>query len=371
MSVRDRLAAFGVALVLLAALDVVIVHVDVFGLLLPRNKPVDLSPALDWQMAQVLHTLRQRPSGPPPVVVFGNSQMDAATKPLGALESELAARGAQAGTRVVSLCVLATAPTDTEVLSREIGRLHPGLVLIGLSPPDLGTPLERARSTFVVRILDTGIRDGLVPPASTEMRLQRWLGTVWQLYRFRMVFHAELLPPPGRTVVVPSAEGPVATRAAMLEMFYGPEEARTLLALRDRYDESRDFADFVRFVDALRGPDYLLGLRERWRELIVQPFQLEALRRLVANVRAVGGRPVWVLLPENPVFEQDPEVGSLLVRHSDEVTAAVRAEAERLGVPLLDLRRKVDASQFLDLNHLDFGALQPLLATTLAERNLL
>jgi hypothetical protein len=217
-------------------------------------------------------------------------------------------------------------------------------------------------------VLDTGF--GMVPAADAEERFERVARTVWRLYRYRGLFRYLLWTPPG-VLRLGQKEGGVSTQAEVIGAFLGPDEATRLLALRARYDTSGNYADFLTYVDALRGPEYLLGLRERWRGLSVQPIQIEALRRVVAHARAAGGRPAWVLMPENPIFQGDPEVGALLVSRSDEVTAALRAEAERLDVPLLDLRRVVPPAAFIDLNHLAYGGeMMPFVAAGLAERHL-
>src|SRR5262249_3427263 len=102
-------------------------------------------------------------------------------------------------------------------------------------------------------------------------------------------------------------------------------------------------------------------------------LQLEALRRFAANVRAAGGRPVWVLVPENPAFEADPQIGAQIPERSERAARAVRREAEALGVPLIDLRHAVARDGFLDLNHLcsEHSGFGPILARELAARGLL
>jgi hypothetical protein len=154
---------------------------------------------------------------------------------------------------------------------------------------------------------------------------------------------------------------------------YGRERAPELLELRAKYKEGASYADVERYVAAVQGDAYLPGLRERWRSLEPDPLQLEALRHFVANVRAAGGRPVFVLLPENPAFEADPDVGAEIPERSERAARAVRGEADALGVPLIDLRHAVGREGFLDLNHLFFehGGFAPILARELGSRRLL
>jgi hypothetical protein len=159
----------------------------------------------------------------------------------------------------------------------------------------------------------------------------------------------------------------------VLEREVGADRARELLALRATYERTQEPADFIRYVESLRGRDYLDGIRDRWRGLEPQPLQLEALRRFTAHVRAAGGRPAWLLLPENPLLERDPEVGAEVARVSNDVATRLAGEATALGVPLLDLRHALPPSAFADLNHLFFstGAFFPAITDALRTRGFL
>lgn len=366
--VRGLLWAF----VILVTLDVVLAHVDVFGRFAPATRPTGFFSGINYQVMEVVHGLHGRAAGPPPVLFLGNSQMEAAIRPLGPLGDRLVAAGAPPGTRAVSLCVFGTAPTDAEVITRELGAVHPGLVVLGLGAPDVGTPVERARDMPVTRLLDVGLRDGPVPPVDFEARLDRWVRTAWHLYRYRSLLRDLVLPPDERRtpagyldVFHPFAE--------LLATDFTPDQVRTILALRPGFENAARFDDVVRYLDAFRGPDYLKGLRERWRTLTPAPVQLEALRRSVDQVRRAGGRPAWLLLPENPLLERDPEIGREVAARSDAIAASVRATAKDVGVPLIDLRSALPPSAFVDLNHLptNDGRLMAPLTDALAARGLL
>ena len=156
-------------------------------------------------------------------------------------------------------------------------------------------------------------------------------------------------------------------------MLADPERAATIAAARSSFDASHRVEDFRRYVDELRGQGYVVGLRERWRTLAVQPLQLAALRSLAGHVRAAGGTPVWVFLPENPFLRLDPEVGHDVDRRSDDAAGAVTRLAEEIGVPVLDLRHTVGPEGFLDLNHLFMtrSGFAPTLAEAIERRGLL
>jgi len=365
MAGRPRLAALGVAAVLLVLVDVTIAHVDVFRPLIPETRPTTLFAAMNLQVTEVVAALRYPLPGLPRIVFVGNSQLEAAIGPLQELDRSLVDAGAPPGTQTVSLCVFGTAATDAEVIARDLGRARPRAVILGLAAPDLGTTLDRARGMPVTHMLDTGFRDGLVPPADWESRLDRWARTVWRLYRYRVLLH-DLLVPSGAPRKPPLPPR-LMTPAMALELEVGPDRARELLAMRATYERTQDPADFIQYVQALRGRDYLDGIRDRWRGLELQPLQLEAVRRFTAHVLASGARPAWLLLPENPLLERDPEVGSDVARVSNEVATRLAAESSALGVPLLDLRHALPPSAFVDLNHLFFsnGAFFPALTEAL------
>jgi hypothetical protein len=214
----------------------------------------------------------------------------------------------------------------------------------------------------VTHMLDTGFRDGLVPPADWEARYDRWVRTIWRLYRYRVLLH-DVLAPSNRGGM-PSLRVQLFTPAAIFERDFGAERARELLAMRAVFDRTQAPADFIRYVESLNGRDYPEGLRSRWRG----PRAAGAPARGAAAVRGSracrGGRPAWLLLPENPLLARDPEVGAEVARISGEIAARLATQAVALDVPLIDLRDALPPSAFIDLNHLFYntGVLFPALA---------
>jgi hypothetical protein len=369
---RARAVALAVAAGLLVALDAGLAYVDVFALLQPDTRPTSLFAGVRDQVTDVVRASYGLPPGGPPVVLVGNSQLEWATRRYDTLAAALVARGSPADTRVVSLCVNATAPTDFEVLSRGLGPLRPWIVVVGLSPPDLGVPLVHARTLPVVRWLDTGWRDGPVAPAGLEGHLDRWLRTTSRLWRWRELLHDVAVPAREQRVPRDYLDAP-RTPIEVYTMLADRERAARIAAARATFDASHRVEDFRRYVDELHGESYVAGLRERWRTLEVQPLQLAALRSLAEHVRAAGGTPVWLLLPENPFLRLDAEVGRDVDRLSDEVARAVTRLSEEIGVPVLDLRHTVGPEGFLDLNHLFMArsGFAPILAEAMERRGLL
>lgn len=372
MDARLRRRGLLAAALLLTLLEIAIRRFDLFTPLVPDTLPQTLFAAVNSQVIDVVRALRPGAEKARPIVLLGNSQMDLGSRPLPLLRDELVRAGAPADTRVLPLFVYASTLTDAEVITRSIDALHPRLVLLGVSAPDVATSPERARGTPVARILDVGVADGLLPPADLEARLDRWVRTASELYRYRTLFSDLLLPTSGPRVPRSFGDQPH-SKQEFLDAFAGGERARQLAALRPGFERGEDWDAVARYVDALQGPAYLLGLRDRWRSLAVEPIQLAAIERFAANVRAAGAQPVIVLVPENPLLERDPEIGSEVRHRSDEAAAALEHSATLAGVETIDLRRGFEPAGFLDLNHLFYqhGGLAPRLADELRTRGLL
>jgi hypothetical protein len=350
MPARSRAAALAGAVLLLAALDLVIARVDVFAWLEPSTRPTGFLTSITAQLIDVARALYGPPDRRHGVVVLGNSQTEAVVRPLAGLQGALAEAGVPEAP-VTSLCVFGTMPTDAEVLTRRLGALAPRLVVVGLSPPDLGGTVEQARASPVAALFDVGLAVDLIPPANLEARLDRMVRGGWHLYRYRRLFRYLLLPPAGERRTPAEWLDQSQTLDVMLARAFGETKARNLLELRARFEASGDAAALGAYLEALRGPDYLPGLRRRWRDLAVQPIQLAALRRMVSDARRLGARPVWLLVPENPWLARDPEVGEIVRTRAVEAGAVVAALGEELDVPLVDLRHALPASAFIDLNH--------------------
>jgi hypothetical protein len=360
-----------VAGALVVLVDVALHRFDLLSPLVPDTLPKTFFAAVNSQLTDVVRTLRSSPPPHPSIALLGNSQMDLGVRPLPELRADLARAGAAKETSLVPLFVYASAITDAEVVARDLDGIAADLVVLGVGAPDVGASLEHARSTPVVRTLDVGFFAGPVPPADLEARLDRWVRTVWLAYRYRTLFADLLFPGEGAQVPRAFYDQPN-SKDEFFAAFRGPERAREIAALRPGFERGDDWGAAAAYVEALQGPAYLAGLRERWRSLEPAPVQLEALRALAGHVQRAGSRLVIVLVPENPVLELDPEVGREVRARSDAAAAAVEELAGDLGVTVIDLRRGFEPAGFLDLNHLFFqhGGMGPRLARELAARGL-
>lgn len=359
-------------MLLLVLLDVALRRFDLLTALSDDTMPATFFAAVNSQVIDAARTLRSgRPDGTRPIVLMGNSQMDFGTRPLPLLRDALVTAGAPAGTEVVPLFVYASTVTDAEVLSREVRRLHPSVVVLGVSAPDMGTTLEISRGTPVHRVLDTGIADGPVSSGSIEERLDRWVRTAWHGFAQRSLYADLLFPPPGRRVPRSFADR-VEPKEDFLRRFAAEDRAERAVELRPAFERGDDPGAVAEYLDALQGPGYLDGLRKRWRDLSPQPVQSAALEAFARNVREAGAVPVFLLVPENPLLERDPEIGAFVRERSEAAAAAVRQAAAAMEAPVVDLRRGFEPEQFLDLNHLfrEHGGLAPRLAGELSSRGL-
>lgn len=372
MDPRSRRRGLAVAAGLLVLLDLAIRRWDAFGPLVRDTVPASFFASVNAQVTDAIRTLEHPPATRDPVVLLGNSQMDFGSRPLPAMRDALVAAGAPTDTSVVPLFVYASAISDAEILTRSIARLRPRVVVLGVSAPDVGTPIEVARVTPVERILDVGLRDGPVEPGSLEDRLDRWVRTTWRLWARRALFADLLAPATGRRVPRDEADR-ARSRDEVLAAQAGPGNAALVRRLRPAFEAGEDWAAVEAYLAALQGPGYLPGLRERWRDLAPQPVQERALRALARHVREAGATPVFALLPENPLLERDPEIGGLVRARSDAAARAVERAAREGGAVVVDLRQGFPPTAFLDLNHLfrQHGGFAPRLAGALAERGVL
>ncbi|HZR82427.1 MAG TPA: hypothetical protein VFD92_15140 [Candidatus Binatia bacterium] len=372
MDPRSRRLGLLVAVAVLVLVDLAIRRFDVFSPLVADTVPATLFAAVNAQVTDVVRALRAPARDGFTVVLLGNSQMDLGSRPLPMLRDALVAAGAPPDTRIVPLFVYASTITDAEVIARSLAPLHPAVVVLGVSAPDLATAPENARRTPVLRILETGSTDGALPAVDLEERLDRWVRSVWQLYRYRALFSDLLFPVSGKRSPRGFSDEPHSEEEVFVE-FSGPERGREIAALRPGFESGDDYGAAARYVDALQGPGYLRGLRERWRTASPEAVQLAALRGFARRVREAGARPVVVLMPENPLLERDPDVGRVVRARSDAAADALESEAAAVGIAVVDLRRGFPTRAFLDMNHLFFqhGGMAPRLASELAARGLL
>lgn len=300
-----------------------------------------------------------------PVALIGNSRLLLATRPR-SLERELDRLAPELAAPVEQLAIFGAGPVTVERLSRHLDRLEPRLIVLAINGADLSIAADWQMESPAYRLLSIGWSDGPVTPQSWSRRADRWLRTVWRLWRFRELTRAALeervWPPP------PAAPMPERFRSTQ-ELFAfarGPARAVEIEAAYRRWREEPSLERFVQYLE-IGHPRHLRDVRER-ASVQPRPVDLETNARALDAVLATGHRQGWpllvVLLPENPLFELDRKGELHRPGLSERGASRIREIAARYGIDVVDARRWLPAESFMDLDHLlyDLGGFEPLLA---------
>jgi hypothetical protein len=298
------------------------------------------------------------------VVVVGNSRMwtGLRERPLAAALEQFAEHRS---VRVDNLSVFGSGPGVMEVIVRHLARLEPDLVVVGLSGSDLQMPTSHWRESPVVKLMQRGLADPPHTPATWGKRLDRWLRSIWPLYRFREFSRAALVDrvaPSGTGRVVPEHFD---SRRQLFD-FMRPGLGEEMEAGYRRFSARPCLATFVDYV-SIGQADHLKAVRQRAqrsRDPEEERVNRTAVDAMLAQLASRAARTIVLLMPENPLLREDvnreyrqPEVSRDGVRQ-------IRALAELYAVPLIDGRDWMPAQSFLDLDHVmpDVGGLERRLA---------
>jgi hypothetical protein len=310
----------------------------------------DLSRQQFGQTYRATRALYEPVPAPRRVVVLGNSRAYMGARP-GLLEAELAARRGGAETRVDNLAIFGAGLGDQEVLARHLPRDDSAAVVLMLDATDLldttALPLSGAPS----RLLDVGLCDGPLSPPDQMSRIARWARTVWPLFRFhefaRAAIADRLLPE------APSAPFPdhFADLHAVLAYRYGGRAPAVEVA----YGAWREQPDLARFVAYLEqaSPDHVHLVRARTRQATKPGSDGPGVRvlRVLLDRLAERRHALVVLVPENPILNDDVTGEFHRPGLSDRVASLVGAESAARSIPLADLRRALGVPAFLDFDH--------------------
>jgi hypothetical protein len=203
-----------------------------------------------------------------------------------------------------------------------------------------------------MEFLSIGFRDGAVKTASLRERLDRWLRTVWRLYRFREFAREAILdrvldrPDPG------PAPQDFESRAALFEQIYG-DRAPAVDAAYRAWQGDGGLEAYARYLQSV-GPGHLARMQKRARgrdPLTRDTPAVVAFESLLEDL-ADSGRPVVVLLmPENPLLALDTAGAYHRVEIPDQAAALVHELASEHDLPVLDARDWLAAECFLDFDH--------------------
>ena len=254
--------------------------------------------------------------------------------------------------RVHNLGIFGARIGDLEVLSRHLATLDPTLVVLAISGWDLvSTPLIGLEN-LPSRLLRVGWHSGPLPQTVTE-RLDQWLRTLWPLYRFREFTAAAIAD----RFVPETGIAPFPDRFPDSRTVFEHVDAETADEVERAYRAWRSAPTFAGYLEYLNvsSPGHLDVVQHRvstGSRVDENGAALRVLDVLLARLARGPAKAVVLLLPENPVLDDDAEGEYHRTGFSDATAALVGVVARRHGVPLIDGRRWMPAEAFLDLNHL-------------------
>jgi len=303
-----------------------------------------------WQVYDVARALyRPRPPAEQRVAILGNSLVWFPARPAYvARELQRAEPGVEV--RVDNLSFFGAKIGDIEIVSRQLHRLDPTVVVLALG----GTELVQTALPLVNlsgHRLDVGWADGPVPPASQAERVERWLRTAWPLYRFREFARdglADRLHPVAEDEVVPDQFPSTGAVFSFLDADIGP----------------RSEAAFQHFRGQPTLDSYAAYLRARWinpeqydhlpdpETLTLASPGVAVLDRLLTRLAAGPWKTIVVLMPENPLLDLDRDGRYHRIGFSDHAAAIIEEVAARHDLRVVDGRRWMPAESFMDFVHL-------------------
>ena len=344
---------WGLATLLMLIVDAVVAHTPlIWGktTIWVHDPKERLERLAFWQTYDVARTLyRPQPPAALRVAILGNSLVWFPAQPA-VVAREL--RRAEPGldVRVDNLSFFGAKIGDLEIVSRQLPRLDPSVVVLALGGSELvPTTLPLVNPTG--RRFDVGWADGPLPPASQSERLERWLRTAWPLYRLRAFARdglANRLRPATADQPVPEHFASTADVLAFLD----PNTAAASEAALERFRQERTIEAYVAFLRARWLPPEPFDPLPAPETLTLDSPGAVALDRLLARLAAGPWTPIVLLTPENPLLDLDTAGRYHRLGFSDRAAGIIETVAARHGVRVVDGRRWMPADAFMDFLHL-------------------
>ena len=333
-------------LLMLAGIDAALTRTPLLRRELSIADSLEMDRVGDLQTYRTFRTLEATsPDGTPRVVLLGDSRIwFSARGP--AMEQELG-RLIRGNVRVDNLGAFGARIGDIEAISRHLDRLAPDVVVVALGGEELVRDGKGYLATNSAKVFDLGWRDGPLPPEETGGRLDRWLRTSWPLYRLRTLVRLALVdwmfPSPAPPPRFPD------TFSSQLDFFawaFGERAPRVGEAYQT-WRRSNRLVDFVGFVRTERS---MIRPADAASPTIEDAAE-RTLEALIARARTASWATRVLLLPRNPVLDQDAAGLYHSAKLEDDSAALIHAAAGRHGIRVVDARRWVPAGGFFDFVH--------------------
>jgi len=253
--------------------------------------------------------------------------------------------------RVDNLAIFGARIGDLEIVSRHLDRLQPSLVILALGGADLVPTSWGELVNPTGELLSIGWRDGPIPPASAAERVDRWVRTVWPLYRWRRFVRARIedrLFPTSSDTEFPDHF------PSLLEYFEFTNGRQRGAMLDQTYARWRREPTLEGFVRYLGGSEGRFGLTEPVpppESLTLESPGMIALDQLLARLSDESFPSIVLLMPENPLLDDDPTGRYHRPGFSERAAELIREVAARHHIRVVDGRRWMSADRFADLVH--------------------
>lgn len=320
------------------------------------------------QLGQTFKVARRLFASPPPpgterVVILGDSRIwFGAQKAI--LERELERQAPGRAVEVEQFAIFGARIGDFEALARHLGRLDPALVVLALDGIELLPFADGGYGNWPQRTFDTGWGDNPLAAGGWQQRLDRWARTVSPLYRYRLFARAALVDRVAPKPPIPDLPERFDSTLAV-QQFLHRQRAEVIDAAYGSWRARPTLANYVAYLQSkFPKPLPIDRTVPSGTTVAADSPALAGLGRLLDELRDVA--PVLiVLLPENPILDQDAAGAYHEPGFSDLAAERIRAVAAARGVAVADGRRWLPAEAFFDFLHPfpDVSGLQRPLAT--------
>lgn len=304
-----------------------------------------------WQAYETARKIfRPRPAADVRVAILGNSRVWFPARDA-YVDREFRRQAPRLNARVDNLAVFGMRIGDFEIVSRHLDRIHPTHVVLTLGSSDLVATQWGDLVNITGRWLNVGWHDGPLPPESQAARVDRWLKTAWPFYQIRIFARGgleDLVWPDPRDRKFPDHFD---SSRAVFDFLDGDKAAK----VEEAYLEVKRAGTLNAFIAYMKARTAMWGAVEPLPDpstLTLESPGARVLDRLLERLAAHPWSSLVLLMPENPVLEQDTEGKYHRPRFAEHASNIVSQIAARYGIRVADGRRWMPPAAFLDFFHL-------------------